>query len=434
MYNYEVIMSDDDVDIPISFDKTETTLTTDNKPLNYVGSFGTVMNLLNTLMGAGVLGISDTFRFCGFIPSFLLQLFIAVLSYVTTVMVVRLQTKLHVNSFDEMASKTLGKFATGIYGISADLFCLAALTAYIIIGLNTVLSWLDYLNIKISPSAWQYKLFVLIYALIVPVGLTIPKNASFLSIFSTFSILCLFMFVFFMFYQGFKLLPSAGIEPTVVLARINAGFFNSLAVYSLTFSLALVVIPVIGLSKPSFNTRSIIIGITFIICFICVSIPGIIGYLIFGDHVKPCILESFSTKDPLTVIVRAAFFVVVNASYPVITLTVAGSISRVIFGVDNSTELPWPKRSLILFSVSFIPVFVAMFLPNIRPALSIGGALGGCLGNFVYPAWIWIKVSQNKLTHWTNILCMLLMIFGAFSTVIATYESVLDAIKQFKHK
>ena len=414
------------------FDTTDQTKTTPNEKPRFVSSFSTVMNLLNTLMGAGVLGVSDTFRFCGFLPSYLVLLIIAILSYVATQMIVTLQIRQKMHSFEQLTEKSLGKTGSVIYTIAATLFCISALVVFLIISGNTVQSWLGYAGWKIADGSWTYKIMVLVYALILPVALTIPKNMHFLSYFSTFSIFCLFLFAFSVVFKGCQMLPKQGIHETCEFGEVGAGLFNALAIYSLTFALAAVVMPVIAPSEPSINKRSVTVGVTFFLCFMIVSLTGVIGYLIFGTTVKPVLLESFPPNDILTIIVRAAFFVVVNASYPVVSLTVGASFSRAIFGVNSSLFLSGWRRAVVLFCVSSIPVIIAMFLPNIRPALAIGGALGGSLSNFIFPPLIWIKNSGRKLTHWTNICCILLCLFGLVAACVSTYESVLDAIKQFK--
>jgi amino acid permease len=416
------------------FDTTDQTKTTPNEVPNYVSPFSTVMNLLNTLVGAGILGIADTFRFCGFLPSYIVLLFIAILSLIATEMIVVLQIRVRAFSFEQLTEQALGKSFAALYTFAATFFCISGMVVFIIISGNTVQSWLGYAGWKIADGSWTYKAMVLVYALLLPVALTIPKNMHFLSYFSTFSIFCLFLFAFVIIFKGCVILPKQGIHETCEFGQVNVGIFNALAIYSLTFALAAIVMPVIAPSAPSLNTRTITVGSAFFICFTIVSITGVIGYLIFGTTVKPVLLESFPADDILTIIVRAAFFVVVNASYPVVSLTVGTSFARAIFGVNSSLALKGWRRAVVLFCNSSIPVVIAMFLPNIRPALAIGGALGGSLSNFIFPPLIWIRMSDKKLTHWTNILCILLCIFGVIAAIVSTYESVVDAIKQFKEQ
>lgn len=61
------------------------------QPLNRVRRFSTVMNLLNTLLGAGILTVPSSFTNAGMIVSIVLLFFIAILSYIATVQVIKLQ-------------------------------------------------------------------------------------------------------------------------------------------------------------------------------------------------------------------------------------------------------------------------------------------------------------------------------------------------------
>ena len=65
-------------------------------------------------------------------------------------------------------------------------------------------------------------------------------------------------------------------------------------------------------------------------------------------------------------------------------------LGKNIDNIDNAIDLIGFKRFFILFLTSVIPVSVSIFLRNIRPAQSIGGALGGCLSWFVYSSLLWL--------------------------------------------
>ena len=57
-----------------------------------VGFFGTVMNLLNSLIGAEILSISRSMLFYGLTVSVVLMIFTAIISYITTILTVKLQS------------------------------------------------------------------------------------------------------------------------------------------------------------------------------------------------------------------------------------------------------------------------------------------------------------------------------------------------------
>jgi hypothetical protein len=72
---------------------------------------------------------------------------------------------------------------------------------------------------------------------------------------------------------------------------------------------------------------------------------------------------------------------------------------------------------------------LAMFVPNAKPVLEIGGGMGGCIVDFVFPAVLWIKQSGKPWTNYQNILSILLAVFGVVCAVIATWLAVQGAIE-----
>ena len=63
----------------------------DTTKTKHVSQFGTIMNLINSLMGAGILSVSNSFTFSGFYPSFIILTLIATLSYAASCITVYLQ-------------------------------------------------------------------------------------------------------------------------------------------------------------------------------------------------------------------------------------------------------------------------------------------------------------------------------------------------------
>ena len=398
----------------------------------YVGSFGTVMNLLNSILGAGVLSISNSFTFCGFVPSIFIMTVVAGLSYISAAIVVNLQMKTNVESLDALAKMTTGRIGNIILSISSMIFCYSCMIAYLIMGTDFLISWFDAANFKVD-GYWGRVLVAFLFSMCLPVAMSIPRKLTILSYISTSAIASLAFFTVSMIVEGAIRLPRDGFDKTVETYQLNLGIFNALAIYSLSFALAVVIIPIIIHSKPNLVSRYRIAGTAFFFSYVIVMIPGAIGYLIFGQKVEQIILLSFPPDDTLFIIVKAAYFVVLSASYPVLGLTVLTTVSRSVYKIDDPAQLPWKKRAVALFLENLFPVCVAMFLPNVRFVMSIGGSLGGGLSNFVFPPIFWIKLSKKPLYEWKNILCLLMSGFGIAASAIATYESVVDAINQFKN-
>ena len=111
--------------IPQEFTFTNT-ISDNNK---YIGLFATIMNLLNSVLGAGVLSISNSFTFCGIIPSILILTLSAILSYISSILIIKLQFIYNVKTLPDLALLSLGKFGSLILAFSTIIFCYSCMTA-----------------------------------------------------------------------------------------------------------------------------------------------------------------------------------------------------------------------------------------------------------------------------------------------------------------
>ena len=394
----------------------------------YVSFFSTVMNLLNSLVGAEILSISHSMRYCGLYVSIGLMTTIAILSYVATIMTVKLQNSIKAESLHDLAVNILGNKGSMCLSVLTLLFTYSCCVAYLIIGGDNIKSWFSLLHHTEWNDGWRRKIVMLIYSIILPAALTIPKQMTFLSMFSTFSIFCLAVFVGVIVYKGIVLLPKQGISVEAKAYGLNFGFFNALAIYSLMFALPAIILPILKPTHPSLHRRFKIIGTAFSVCYLFVLIPGVIGYLIFGNTAADILLSSFDDKDILIQCIRIAFFIVVTASYPVIALSITADLSALFFHVNVPNNLPTKQRVIVLLVANIPPIIIAMVCPSISPVLAIGGALGGCLTNFFFPAIMWAKFSKKPRFHISNILCYFFAFFGLASAAIATYRAFIVAL------
>lgn len=396
----------------------------------FIGIFGTTVNLLNSILGAGVLAVPNSFVFCGLVPTVVMITLVAALSYVSAAMIVKIQGKTGIDSLSSLAKDAFGTTGAIILGISSVLFCYSCMIAYLIMGTGILQSWCNLANID-TNSPVRRGVLVLVYSVAIPIALTIPKKLSILSVISSFAVISLIFFALAMFYEGIHLLPKQGISPTAETGVASLGIFNALAIHSLSLALAVVIMPIISKSEKNYKKRYFSSGTAFYLSYVIVMVPGVIGYLIFGADTKSVVLDNFPDEDLLFIIVRAAYFIILCTSYPVLGLSVLNAITLVLYKNDDPIALPWKQRIVGLVIENSIPLLIAIFLPDVRPAMSIGGAIGGGLSNFIFPPLLWIKYSCKPYSHWGNVLCLLFAGFGIIACAISTYQSVVDAIASF---
>ncbi|EAX93659.1 Transmembrane amino acid transporter protein [Trichomonas vaginalis G3] len=399
-----------------------------------VSAIGTIFNLLNSVLGIGLLSVPNSFINTGVIMSYVVLILMAVLSFFATNIVIKLQTQTGADGFDDLAFKILGKIGSIVLSVLTLLFLTCALLAYMIVAGDMLISWFSMGGIDLTKGIWWRALMIFVYSICLPIPLTIPRNISFLQYFSTATVFCLSFFLIVMIYKCSSIVPKQGISKSISYWKLDFKVFSTLSIYAITFSLPVVTIPSMKLYNPDYRKRCRIIIITCILCCLVVGVTGITGYTIFGAETSDNILNSFENNDIVILIVRICFFVVVTCAYPLLSQAVLGSWSSLIYKVNTPNTLSNGKRALILCLTNGIPLIIAMFLSKVKPALGVSGSLGGCFANYMYPAILYFFNSKQKWTYWKNILAILLGLFGLAAGIISTYLAFVDAVHAFSSK
>lgn len=404
----------------------------DGNEIKYTGFVETFINMVNTTVGAGILSIPNSFTFCGLVPSAITLTLSAVFSFLSATLIIKMNTLTEIHSYSILSSK-IGKIGRVITDASIALFTYSCLIAYVIMSVEIIQSWMMLANLDLH-SFWRRTATVLIFCFGFQFILTYPRNMSFLTYVSFFCLVAVVMFFVGMVYKGIKILPREGINQTAETFRFDLSIFNCIAIHFLTFSVSAFIIPVVKTMKPHVQRRTQAWGLSFFSCYLMVLIPAVIGYLLFGQNAQPLILNNFEDSDPLFIIIRIACFILLVATYPIVGLTAMNIFSALIFDTADHENLPFLKRGLLLMLENGIPLIVAIFLPNVRPALAIGGALGGGVTNFCLPPLMYVFVYNKKMNQPITWLMIAFSVIGTVLCAIATYMSVIDAINAFKNQ
>lgn len=419
-----------------NIDETNATITGDEPvkeefKTQRIGRTATFFNLINTLVGAGIVSVPSTFTACGVGPTVMLLITSAWLCFFGGVTLVGIQRETNAKGITEIAYKILGKWAQHTVSIFQLIFCLSCTVAYLIIGANQVMSWMKLAKLNMD-GLWKWALVVLIYWCVLPGIMTFPRHMTCLSKFAIPSVLGVILyFIAIIIRASQKLsLPDCPPEDTIGI-KFGMGLFTSFGVHALTFSLQVVMMPIITPYNPSVRKRVRIIGYTFMSCFLIIVVPGLLGYLMYGQSTSSDVLSSFPDNDILMIFVRIGMFISVSASYPAIVVSMVASLGGMIWNESLPEEMPTKHRLILIPSINAVVVAIAIFLSDIKPILGVGGALGGCIVGFVFPSLCRLVLRTQPLTHWISILHIIFVIFGIVASILCTYSSINDAIKAF---
>lgn len=398
-----------------------------------VGTFITVVNLINTLLGSGIIAVPNSFHSQGIVPSLILLILIAFLSHLTTCIIFKLQIKFKADGYDSLVFQILGKAGQVIYSIFSLLFLLPNMIAYLIIGGDIITSWFEKANIDLKPLGW-HALMIFIYSFLLPIPITIPKGIKIISFFSFITFICMFLYIAVMFYEIHRYFGQHRITKTTYsIARWDFYFFSAISVFSESFNLPSVALPIVYNYEEHYQSRRKVSAITMILAFIFVFIPSVIGYCIFGEDTNQNILLNFDSNDIAFLFVRIAFFIIVNSSFPVVARSVEATWGEFFFKINNPEFLYGWRRAVILIVTCGIPLIVAMLLPKAKAAIAIGSASGGFIVAFVFPAILYLKTTRKPMKHPICVGCIILAIIGIGLSCVSTYASVLEAVHYYQN-
>ncbi|EAY20352.1 Transmembrane amino acid transporter protein [Trichomonas vaginalis G3] len=401
---------------------------------NRVRRFATIMNLLNSLLGAGLLGAPATFKYGGVIPSILMLALVALVSYYATVIVVKLQLDTKSAGFDEICVKVLGKWGQVSVSIFELIFLYSCTISYLIFGSRVLIAWLELAGANFTKSYFiKRAALVLGYSLILPIALTIPRSIGFLSYFSTATVFFIFFFVIGITVKSSILLAQEKkVHETVKMAIGSVDIFTAMGVYFLAFALPVVSCSIVQNYNVEYRKRKIVTVWAEVLCLGIMILPSLLAYLCFGSTIESGVLERFDSKDILINLIKAGIFFVVSFSYPCLMQPVLGSFGQIIYKNSDAPNLPLCQRIVCEIVGNAIAVIIAMVYESANTVLGVGGALGGCVSNFIYPAIMYLvlyKPSVKTIKFW---LVAALAVFGIVSAIIATVTSIISAVKEFK--
>jgi len=397
-----------------------------------VGRFATFLNLCNAMVGAGIVSVPSTFNATGLGPTTILLALCGFLCFYSGVIMLGLQSDHKVSGLNELAYKIFGNSGQLLVSICIIIFAFSCTVAYLIIGANQIKSWLTLAGYNMTGKT-EWALLMTFYLVVLPGMMTIPRHLDCLSKLAIPSVAGVAFYFFVMIIKAFTLLPKPEYpDPTTIGYKMSFEIFTAFGVHSLTFSLPVIMLPIIAPYNPSVRKRVYVMGWTFIATWLIVSIPAAIGYLLFGQNTKSDVLSSFPDNDILILIVRVGMFISVSMSYPAIVMSITGSLGQMLYQQNNPELLTSKQRWVLIPLVNIANLVVAIFFPDIRSILGVGGSIGGCLVGFVFPSLCRIVTRNTSLSTLTNVGHICFIVFGIIMSIICTYSSVKDAISSMK--
>eukprot|EP00770_Monocercomonoides_exilis_P000205 MONOS_202.2-p1 / transcript=MONOS_202.2 / gene=MONOS_202 / organism=Monocercomonoides_exilis_PA203 / gene_product=AminoAcid/AuxinPermease(AAAP) Family Protein / transcript_product=AminoAcid/AuxinPermease(AAAP) Family Protein / location=Mono_scaffold00003:244646-247749(+) / protein_length=869 / sequence_SO=supercontig / SO=protein_coding / is_pseudo=false len=404
------------------------------KPASFLSA---TTNIVNTIVGAGTLGLPFAFAKAGFLPALLIYVFMLAVSYLSLDYLVEVADAIGVYSLGDMAAKLFGIYGILAVAICTFIKCFGVLWSYTILAVDFAISLI--LGFGADPNAFYVSRWFLslIIAFFIFQPLSWFRRVDSLKIVSGFALLAMILcvvIVFFRFIVPYEIPPKPSMSPEVVHPSVT--IIQTFSTLCFAFG-SQQTIPMIQneVRRKSAKTMRGVVIVSLGTVTVIYLFSAIFGYIQFTDLFFTAsspgnILTMYEDGDPLLMVGRAAVMLSMLLSHPLLLMparSVLFNMIRVLIdlardGKAKTTRkyaasgipLLFPPRwrhnyllchskvskmSLATGVVGSILTFAAMGLAIILPSVSfvfdIIGSTAGTAVSFIIPTLMYIRLKTK---------------------------------------
>uniref|UniRef100_A0A2K6MXV7 Solute carrier family 38 member 6 n=1 Tax=Rhinopithecus bieti TaxID=61621 RepID=A0A2K6MXV7_RHIBE len=380
-------------------------------------SFGlSVFNLMNAIMGSGILGLAYIMANTGILGFSFLLLTVALLASYSVHLLLSMCIQTAVTSYED-----LGLFAFGLPGKVIFFFPPYSMSSYLLIIKTDELFFLNrywYLD-------GQTLLIIICVGIVFPLAL-LPK-IGFLGYTSSLS------FFFMMFFALVVIIKKWSIPCPLTLNYVEKCFqisnatddckpklfhFSKESAYALptmafSFLCHTSILPIYcELQSPSKKRMQNVTNTAIALSFLIYFISALFGYLTFYDKVESELLKGYSKYLPHDVVVMTVKLCILFAVLLTVPLIHFPARKAVMMMFFSNFPFSWIRHFLITLALNIIIVLLAIYVPDIRNVFGVVGASTSTCLIFIFPGLFYLKLSREDFLSWKKFGAFVLLVFG----------------------
>jgi len=396
-------------------DKTSATSATLSKPNKQSGIFGASSNLINSIVGAGIIGIPYAINEAGLVAGIMLLVLVAFLTDKSLKIIVGLASfhpKLRnkdVRTFEDLAAFPFG--TAGANFILLNMFVLAygAMLAYLLIIKDTIPSILGVQD-RLSKT-----LIMIVTSFTIMLPLSMQRDMASLSITSLFSVLADIILVgFITAYSPIKetIADAGGFTRVLEEDAVNPTIFIGLGILSTAMACQHSAFIVSGsLENRTMKRWATVTGFSIGVSAVLCLLLGVAGYLGFLDETQGNVLNNFDQDNDMAKIARFLLAITMFFTYPMecfvarhvmVQLVHAGDLDATddpSHSGEDGEEAggfgPLNRRQSWTLGIYLLTLLPALVVDDLGPVLSFTGSLGGGCIAYMGPGLVYLGVNGD---------------------------------------
>eukprot|EP01083_Nonionella_stella_P181711 651843_1 len=371
-----------------------------------------IFNMLNSIIGAGVVGLPYVYSTAGLFGGLFLMVLFAFISAYSLKLLIISAKLCQQNNYEDLCEYLFGLKGYIFVSLTMFVFDFGATLSYLIIlgdASSQIMSIWGY------DSRFDRQLVVLIISLLIILPTILPRDLSAIEKVSTFSVFSVLLIMVIVIYEWiayrFLMLQSDEGFNTHVPNDIKwgvdlSGFPMAIGIIAFAFvchdSSFLLYNTLKNPTVPRWTILAFCGCSAAVVICACFAVPG---YLTFGAQVSDNILNNFDTFNPLIIAARCIYCITMALTYPC-SFFVVRHVCYAMFhhGPQYTSITAAPTWKHLLFT---LPLFAAnlvmgLFIEDLGIVMSVSGSLSAVILAFVLPTMCYLRICEYSVFFWTE--------------------------------
>ncbi|XP_028837481.1 putative sodium-coupled neutral amino acid transporter 6 isoform X2 [Denticeps clupeoides] len=386
-----------------------------------------VFNLMNAIMGSGILGLAYAMANTGIIGFTLLLILVSSLAVYSIHLLLTLCDQTGISAYETLGDRAFGRPGRILVACTILVQNIGAMSSYMFIlksELPAVIS--SFLSPVHDGGVWYENgvLLLILVTVCVVLPLALLPKIGFLGYTSSLAFLFMLFFTVVVVLKKFYIPCPPTLNSTQIFGqnvsdcRARMFVISSKSVYAVptmafSFLCHTAILPIYcELQRATKQRMQQVTNVSISLSFILYFISALFGYLTFYNSVESELLLSYDVyrpRDVLVVIVRLAVLLAVLLTVPLIHFPARKAVLMLVKGEESISFL---SHCLATFLLITTVVLLAVYVPDIRNIFGVVGSTTSTCLLFVYPGLFFLRVSTHTLPSPAAVGALCLVLFG----------------------
>ncbi|KAM9663821.1 putative sodium-coupled neutral amino acid transporter 11 [Trichechus inunguis] len=402
-------------------DDRETLVSEHNRKEKTCRQSAAVFNVVNSIIGSGIIGLPYSMNQAGFPLGILLLFWVSYVTDFSLVLLIKGGALSGTDTYQSLVNKTFGFPGYLLLSVLQFLYPFIAMISYNIITGDTLSKVFQRIPGVDPENLFIGRHFIIVLSTAVfNLPLSLYRDIAKLGKISLISTVLTTLILGIVMARVVSLGPHIPkTEDAWVFAKSNA--IQAVGVMSFAFICHHNCFLVYGsLEEPTVAKWSRIIHVSVLVSVSISMLFATCGYLTFTGFTQGDLFENYCRNDDLVTFGRFCYGVTVILTYPIECFVTREVIANVFFGGNLSTVF----HIVVTVVIITVATLVSLVIDCLGIVLELNGVLCAAPLIFIIPSACYLKLSEEPRTHSDKIMSCIMLLIGAVVMVVGFVMAV----------